>query len=91
MAEAGSLGGGILSYLGASTSFTATSRGFDELRMRFKLNFRLIADAEKENSVSTGLNFSSTFGVIEKLGARGPLGLACTLIRFDSALNLGRM
>jgi hypothetical protein len=75
VAEAGSLGGGILLYL-APASTPGFSRVFEMLRRRVRLNLRRIAEAEKEDSVSLEEGFSSCLLLYEKLGALGPLGFA---------------
>jgi hypothetical protein len=90
VAEAGNFGGGMLSYLAASLSFSSVSLFFDSLRLR--LSFRLKADIDDSCGCSTGLGCSMVFDALtEKLGARGPLGLVCVPFRFRSELNRGRM
>src|SRR5271156_409078 len=79
----------MLSYFTASDSFSLDSRFLDSLRFRFKT--RLKAAAEKADSFSIGLSFGSAFGVIEKLGALGPLGRVCGVVRWNSLPKLGRI
>lgn len=73
MAEAGSLGGGMLSYFARFASCSAES--CDLVSLRLRLNFRLKAAAENDDAVSDGATRSSGFKATEKLGALGPLGL----------------
>jgi hypothetical protein len=97
LAEAGNLGGGMLSYLLKLSVALVGSTTFDSLR--FRLNFLRRADEEKIESLSlvfsTGLGtnaaLSACFGVTEKLGARGPLGLGCAEFLFISDMKFGRM
>ena len=81
LAEAGSLGGGMLSYLDKSSGCDVDSGNLGSLL--FRLNFLLSAEVENTDSFSVGLSTglgstdtSSAFGVTEKLGARGPFGRA---------------
>lgn len=78
LAEAGSLGGGMLSYFASSSSCTLRSTAFASLFLR--LNFLLSTAVENTDSLSgcfsTGLGVTSALGVTEKLGALGPFGLA---------------
>ena len=87
VADAGSFGGGILSYFDVSTSFSTIS--WTLFSLRFRLNFRLNTDVEFDDSCCVGVAFASGLGPTEKLGALGPLGLAWLLILFKSALYLG--
>ena len=74
VADAGNLGGGMLSNFAASLSFSAALPFFEELRMRLRLNRRSL-DSVTGGSPSTKPGFSSIFGVCSvKLGALGPLG-----------------
>lgn len=85
----------MLSYL-ASLSFWGTGSGTMD-SLRFRLSFRLSAAVEKTDSLSAGfskvagLAAGSVFGVMEKLGARGPLGFARLGFLFNSVIKLGLM
>jgi hypothetical protein len=94
LAEAGSFGGGMLSYFDRSSGCEADSGNFGSLR--FRLNFLLSADVEKTDSFSAGFSTGlgttgtgSAFGVTEKLGARGPFGRAWLGFLFSWAMKLG--
>ena len=91
VAEAGSFGGGMLSYLLRSSEGT-DSATLGSLFLR--LNFLRRADAEKadsgSDSLSTGLSVKAIFGVTEKLGARGPFGRG-PVVRLNSVWKLGRI
>jgi hypothetical protein len=97
LAEAGNLGGGMLSYLLKFSVALVGSVTFDSLR--FRLSFLRIADVEKTESLSlvfsTGLGTNATlsacFGVTEKLGARGPFGRGCAGFLFISDTKFGLM
>jgi hypothetical protein len=90
VAEAGSLGGGILLYL-AAVSLSELSCVLDVLRRRVRLNLRRIAEAENVEWVSLGDSFSSGLLLNEKLGALGPVGFDRTLCLLNSPLYLGCM
>ena len=91
--EAGSFGGGMLSYFLRSSFWEFDSGNWEPLR--FRLNFLRRTELEKEDSGSEGLSVlaglgaASGFGVTEKLGARGPFGLAWLGLRFSSVIKLG--
>lgn len=73
VADAGSLGGGILSYL-LTSSLSTGSCTLGSLF--FLLNFlrKLAAEKGELGGFSTGLSVGTSLGVTEKLGARGPFG-----------------
>lgn len=73
----------------AFVSVSTLSRFLEELRLRVRLSFRRIAEAEKDDSVSLGDTFSSGLLECEKLGARGPVGLAWLDCLLKSAGYLG--
>jgi hypothetical protein len=83
VAEAGSLGGGMLSYL------LKLSCGFSSCG-RFLLNFLRSVPVDSGSDFSTGLGSEASLGVNEKLGARGPFGLGCADL-LSSVLKFGRM
>lgn len=91
--EAGSFGGGILSYFRRSSFCAADSSTW--VSLRFRLSFLRKTDVEKTDSLSaglsalTGLAATSILGVTEKLGARGPFGFAWLGLRLSSVMKLG--
>ena len=89
VADAGSFGGGILSYLVLPPSFSTRDRIL--VSLRFLLNFRLSVEVESIGSTSVGTDFPATLSSLESLGALGPLGLFWLAIRLSSPPYLGCM
>lgn len=95
MEDAGSFGGGILSYFRRSSFCDTESSAWASLR--FRLSFLRKTEVEKTDSFSAGLSTvaglaaTSVLGVTEKLGARGPFGFAWLGLRFSSVMKLGLM
>jgi hypothetical protein len=94
LAEAGSFGGGMLSYLDKSSGCEVDSGNLDSLLLR--LNFLLNVDVENiesfSSNFSTGLGttgLGSGLGVIEKLGARGPFGRGWLVFLFNWDMKFG--
>jgi hypothetical protein len=88
VADAGNLGGGMLSYLLNSSVSTVST--LDSLFFLLSFLLKPENDPSLLDGFSVGLSVDTSFGVTEKLGARGPLGFGAVLF-ISAVVKLGRM